>query len=181
METTGVADAQTFTALYDRYAATILRYCARRVGPDAAEDVVAATFLAAYERWQAFDPSRADVLPWLYGIATNLLRRHRRSEVRAYRALARTGIDPLSNAAGVVESHELRAGERADASAQSRTVARVLARLPRRQRDVLLLYALADLGYAEIAAALRIPVGSVRSALHRARATLRAELEGNDD
>lgn len=181
METTGVADAETFTALYDRHAATILRYCARRVGPDAAEDVVAATFLAAYERWQAYDPNRAEALPWLYGIATNLLRRHRRSEVRAYRALARTGIDPLSNAAGVVESHEHRSGERADASASSRKVARVLAGLPRRQRDVLLLYALADLGYAEIATALKIPVGSVRSALHRARATLRAALEGNDD
>jgi RNA polymerase sigma-70 factor (ECF subfamily) len=179
METTGVADTDTFTALYDRHAPTILRYCARRVGPDAAEDVVAATFLIAYERWEAYDQS-AEALPWLYGIATNLLRRHRRSEVRAYRALARTGIDPLSNAAGVVESHEHRVGERADASAQSRAVARVLARLPRRQRDVLMLYALADLGYAEIAAALKIPVGSVRSALHRARATLRSALEGND-
>jgi RNA polymerase sigma factor (sigma-70 family) len=180
METTGVADATTFTALYDRYAATILRYCARRVGPDAAEDVVAATFLVAYERWRTFDPARAEALPWLYGIATNLLRRHRRNEVRAYRALARTGIDPLSNAAGVVDSHEHRAGEQVDAAAQSRKVAGVLARLPRRQRDVLLLYALADLGYAEIAAALDIPVGSVRSALHRARATLRAALEEND-
>src|SRR4051794_39334913 len=177
METTEVADAATFTALYDRHAATILRYCVRRIGPDAAEDVVAATFLVAYERWQTFDPNRSDVLPWLYGIATNLLRRHRRGEVRAYRALARTGIDPLSNAAGVAESHELRAGERADAYRRSREVAGVLARLPRRQRDVLLLYALADLGYAEIAAALKIPVGSVRSALHRARATLRAALE----
>jgi RNA polymerase sigma-70 factor (ECF subfamily) len=177
METTGVVDTQTFTALYDRHATTILRYCTRRVGPDAAEDVVAATFLVAYERWDSFDPSRADVLPWLYGIATNLLRRHRRSEVRAYRALERTGVDPLSNAAGVAEGHENRAGERADASAQTRKVARVLAGLPRRQRDVLLLYALADLGYAEIAAALKIPVGSVRSALHRARATMRAALE----
>jgi RNA polymerase sigma factor (sigma-70 family) len=173
----GVAlDPAEFAALYDRHARALLRYCARRVGPGVAEDVVADTFLVAYERRHAFDPGRSEGLPWLYGIATNILRRHRRDEVRAYRAMARVGVDPLSNAAGVLEGHEQRVGERADASARSRAVAGVLADLPRRQRDVLLLVALADLEYGEVAAALGIPVGSVRSALHRARAKLRAAL-----
>jgi len=169
-------EVNTFTTWYDEHARTLMRFCARRVGPETAEDVVAATFLTAYERRDEYDPARSDVLPWLYGIAVNHLRRHRRDEVRAYRALARVGVDPLFNAAGVADGHEQRAGERADAAARSRTVAGVLATLPRRQRDVLLLVAFAELDYGEVAAALSIPVGSVRSALHRARHKLRAPL-----
>jgi RNA polymerase sigma factor (sigma-70 family) len=169
-------EVNEFTTWYDEHARTLLRFCARRVGPEAAEDVVAATFLTAYERRSEYDPSRAEVRPWLYGIAVNHLRRHRRDEVRAYRALARAGVDPLFNAAGVLEGHEQRAGERADARARSQAVAGVLAALPRRQRDVLLLIAFADLDYGEVATALSIPVGSVRSALHRARHKLRAAL-----
>ena len=177
MQPTGtLLDSADFTALYDRHARALLRYCARRVGPEAAEDVVATAFLLAYERRASFDPRLSDGLPWLYGIATNVLRRHRRDEVRAYRALARAGVDPLFNAAGVLEGHERRSGERVDASARSRNVAAVLARLPRRQRDVLLLVALAELEYSEVADALGIPVGSVRSALHRARAKVRAAI-----
>ena len=184
METTGtVAHVESFAGLYDRHARDLFRFCARRVGPVAAEDVVAATFLVAYERWPHFDPARGEPLAWLYGIAVNVLRRHRRDEVRWYRALVRTGTDPLSSATGVVDSDAQRVGERTDAARQARVVAGVLADLPSRQRDVLLLFAVAELEYAEIAAALEVPVGSVRSALHRARAKLRAALgaEGNPD
>ncbi|MEV0561215.1 hypothetical protein [Dactylosporangium sp. NPDC050588] len=60
-----------------------------------------------------------------------MLNRHRRDEVRGYRALARTGVDPVQ------ESHATRAEERTDAQRRSRKVARVLAKLPRRQRDVI--------------------------------------------
>jgi RNA polymerase sigma factor (sigma-70 family) len=164
------------TNWYDQHARTLLRFCARRVGPDTAEDVVAATFLTAFERRLDFDPLRSDVLPWLYGIAVNHLRRHRRDEIRAYRALARAGVDPLFNAAGILDSHDQRAGERTDAGVRSRAVAAVLASLPRRQRDVLLLVAVAELDYSEVAAALNIPIGTVRSALHRARHKLRAAI-----
>ena len=62
-------EVETFTTWYDEHARTLLRFCARRVGSEAAEDVVAATFLTAYERRGDYDPARADVLPWLYGIA----------------------------------------------------------------------------------------------------------------
>jgi RNA polymerase sigma-70 factor (ECF subfamily) len=182
MTSTGaLLDAETFTAFYDRHARALLRYCARRVGPEAAEDVVASTFLLAYEKRLDYDATRSDGLPWLYGIATNVLRRHRRDEIRAYRALARAGVDPLFNAAGVLDGHEQRAGERTDANARTRKVAGVLARLPHRQRDVLLLVALADLDYAEVAMTLGIPIGTVRSALHRARTKLRAALDTDEN
>src|SRR5262245_56851255 len=85
----GRPDPMDLAAIFDRYGRELLRYCARRVGPDQAEDVVASTFLAAHAQADRYDPSRADPLPWLYGIATNLLHRHGRDEVIAYRALAR--------------------------------------------------------------------------------------------
>ncbi|GAA3454150.1 RNA polymerase sigma factor [Dactylosporangium matsuzakiense] len=156
--------------LFDRYGAELRHYCASRVGAGLAEDIVAETFLIAYQRRDRLHdgPVRA----WLYGIASNLLRRHRRTETRALRTLARTGQDPL------VPDVADRAIARADASTARRDLAGVLARLPARQRDVLLLYALADLDYDTIARTLGIPLGSVQSALFRARAKLRAALTG---
>jgi RNA polymerase sigma factor (sigma-70 family) len=167
--------ADGFTALYDRHARALYRYCARRVGPDLAEDAVAQTFLIAYEKRHVV-AAGADPLPWLFGIATNVLYRHRRDEVRGYRALARTGADPLL-APAAAESHARRAEERVDAGRRAGLVAGVLARLPARQRDVLLLFAVAELSYAEIAEALGLPLGTVQSALHRARTKLRRVLD----
>ncbi|NUT33929.1 MAG: RNA polymerase sigma factor [Hamadaea sp.] len=160
--------------MFDRYARDLLRYCAQRVGSDLAEDVVAETFLIAHEKRDRFDPKRGDLLPWLYGIATNVLRRHRRVERQTLRTLARVGAE-LKDTDGV-ESGERRSVERLDAARLVGRVGRALAALPRRQRDVLLLYALAELEYAEIAAALSIPLGSVQSSLHRARTKIRAAI-----
>jgi RNA polymerase sigma factor (sigma-70 family) len=158
--------------LFARYGRPLHRYCAARVGQSAAEDVVSETFLVAHERWHTFDSGRGTVQSWLYGIATNLVHRRQRDEVRGFRALARTGTDPL-----VEESHAERVIARADASSLSRSVADALARLPARQRDVLLLFAVAELEYAEIAAALDIPLGSVQSALFRARTKIRSAMK----
>ncbi len=116
-------------------------------------------------------PGRA---PWLYGIASNLIGRHRRAEIRAYRALARTGVDPIESAPHTDEvDARLAAGV-------ERELASALAQLPRGDRDVLLLFAWADLTYEQVAAALSIPVGTVRSRLHRARRRLREALGGTN-
>src|SRR5262249_6149903 len=141
-----------------------------RVGPDAAEDVVAETFLVAYAQQDRYDPARASPLTWLYGIATNFTRRHRRQERRLLDGYAR--LAPVLADPGSADD----AASRADAEQVGRRIARALARLPARQRDVLLLYAIAELEYAEIAAALDIPLGSVQSSLYRARIKLRAAL-----
>jgi RNA polymerase sigma factor (sigma-70 family) len=162
-------DPADLAGIFDRYGAELLRYCARRVGPDHAEDVVADTFLTAHANFRQFDPDRG-LLPWLYGIATNLLRRHRREEVQAYRALARTGV--LEDSGDEWD----RATERMDARRSRQRLAKALASLPVKQRDLLLLFAVAQLEYDEIAVALRMPVGTVRSTLHRARAKVRAAL-----
>jgi RNA polymerase sigma factor (sigma-70 family) len=164
-----LAQPERFALIFDRHGAAIRAYCARRVGANLAEDLVGEVFLTAFEQRGRFDPRRA-VAPWLFGIATNLLRRSRRQEVRAYRALARTGRDPAP--AGPAD----RAAERVDAGRFSRELAAALAAMPAGERDVLLLFAWAGLAYAEIADALAVPIGTVRSRLSRARARLRAAL-----
>jgi RNA polymerase sigma-70 factor (ECF subfamily) len=167
----GDPDPADLGGLFDRYGAQLLRYCARRVGPDHAEDVVAETFLTAHAKFRSYDPGRSGPLPWLYGIATNLLRRHGRDEVQAYKALARTG----ARAERGGEEWD-RAAERVDAFRARSRLAGALASLSRRQRDVLLLFAVAQLEYDEIAVAMDMPVGTVRSTLHRARAKVRSAL-----
>ncbi|MFD9431354.1 RNA polymerase sigma factor [Streptomyces sp. NPDC060002] len=165
---------ESFGELYHRHAAVIHRYAARRLGEDAAEDITAETFLAAFRTRGRYDASRAGARPWLYGIAANLIGKQRRTEVRALRALARTGHDP------VADSWTDRSDSRVTAQAAQGRLAGALAGLSRGDRDVLLLVAWADLGYQEVAEALSIPVGTVRSRLHRARRKVRLALGDAD-
>ncbi|MER5596659.1 RNA polymerase sigma factor [Streptomyces sp. NPDC002265] len=173
-----IADSLTrpevFGELFHRYAAVIHRYAARRLGEDAAEDITAETFLAAFRARGRYDLSRASARPWLYGIAANLIGKQRRTEVQALRALARTGHDP------VADSWTDRSDSRVTAEAAQARLAGALAGLSRGDRDVLLLIAWADLGYQEVAEALSIPVGTVRSRLNRARRKVRLALGGED-
>lgn len=159
--------------LFDAHASQLCGYLARRVGHTIAEEVLSATFLVAVEQQDRYDPSRASARAWLYGIAANLLRHHYRSESRKWQAYARY---PL----GIVEDATDAAAGRADACAAQRKLARPIADLSVADRDVLLLFAWAELSYAEIAAALQIPVGTVRSRLHRVRLKLKAALAESD-
>ncbi|GII84155.1 DNA-directed RNA polymerase sigma-70 factor [Sphaerisporangium siamense] len=164
-------DPEQFAVLFDRYGRQIHRYVARRLGAQVADDIVAETFLAAFRRRGAFDTSFPQARPWLYGIATTLIARHRRQEERLLRALHRTGVDPLPEAmADVVE-------RRVAAQDRKRELAGALASLSRGDRDVLLLVAWEDMSYEEVARALDIPLGTVRSRLHRARKKARSVLE----
>jgi len=163
-------DPETFAGLYDRHAVPIHRYVSRRLGEEMADDIVADTFLAAFRRRGDYDLRRPDARPWLYGIAANLIGKHRRTEVRMLRAFARTGADPA------VEGHADRIDSRVSAAAVQRDLAAAVAALSAGDRDVLLLVAWADLSYEQTATALGIPLGTVRSRLHRARAKIREAL-----
>lgn len=167
-------DPAAFSTLFDRHAPALHRYVTRRLGDSLADDIVAETFLAAFRQRDRYDLSCTDARPWLYGIAANLIGKHRRTEVRSYRAMARTGVDD------VAESYADRVDARVSASAAQRDLARALAGLSPDERDVLLMIAWADFGYEEVAQALGIPVGTVRSRLHRARRKTRAALGGTD-
>ncbi|WP_026415487.1 RNA polymerase sigma factor [Actinomadura oligospora] len=165
-----VRDRDRFTAVYDRHYADVHRYVAGRLGPQTAEDVVADTFLAAFRRRAAFDPSRGSVRPWLFGIATNLIAQHRRAETRRYQAFAQVGADPHPG------GHDDRVAASVSAERLQPELARALAALSRKDRDVVLLKALAQLSNEEIAEVLGIPYGTVGSRLSRARMRLRAAL-----
>jgi len=165
-----------FGALFDAYYPEIRRYAEARLGADLADDVASETFLVAFRGRARFDTGAGggQVRAWLYGIATNLIRRHRRGEQRRYRALARAD-SPLA-----VQAHDEQVAAQVSAQALRRELAVALAGLSRRERDTLLLVALSGLDYAEAAMALGIPYGTVCSRLGRARRKVREALGGSD-
>jgi RNA polymerase sigma factor (sigma-70 family) len=156
-------DPEAFAEIFERHFDPIHSFIARRVGADLATDIASDVFLTAFERRNRFDTARSDALPWLYGIAANKLRRHRRSEARRLRALAKT--EPTEEAVADRQT------------AIDPLVASALLSLQTADREVLLLFTWAELRYEEVAEALAIPVGTVRSKLNRARRQLRATLQ----
>jgi RNA polymerase sigma-70 factor (ECF subfamily) len=152
-----LAEPETFALLFDRHFDAIYGYAQRRVGPDLADEVAAETFTRAFDQRRRYDTSREDARPWLLGIAANLLRRHWRSERRRLDAYARS-VAAARGEASVPVGAELVAA---------------LKSLPRREREPLLLLAWADLSYEQIALALGLPLGTVRSRISRARSRLR--------
>jgi RNA polymerase sigma-70 factor (ECF subfamily) len=164
-----LAEPQLFRVIFERHYRRVYAFLARRVGRSVADDLAAETFVRAFERRSSYDTSVERALPWLFGIAVNLLAHHRRSEARQLRALASlAAAEPRTDGDG-----------RLDADVTARLVA-ALERLDDYDRDVLLLYAWAELSYEEIGQALAIPTGTVRSRLNRARRKLREALADDD-
>ena len=152
-----------FVAHFD----SIYRFAACRVGRDAALDVAAETFTRALRSLDRLDPER-DGRSWLFGIATNVLHHHHRAEARRIRAYAAVARQPGPQRQ---EGHD----SENDSLAKTCLVEALVA-LDAGDREALLLFAWADLSYEEIATALEIPLGTVRSRIHRARRVLRASL-----
>ena len=165
-----MSDPERFAILVRRHAPAIQRYVTRRIGREAAEDVVAETFLIAFRQRGYYTDDGRDCLPWLYGIATRLAHRHWRGETRQLNLLARTGIDP------VTEPFTDRVDAEVSANAAKARLAAAVARLPAGQRDALLLLVWADLSYDQIARATGVPMGTVQSRISRARRRLRKQL-----
>jgi RNA polymerase sigma-70 factor, ECF subfamily len=167
-----LGEPEAFGLIYDRHAATLLRFLGRRAGARVAEGLVGELFRIAFERRKAFDMSRGSALPWLYGIGANLLLKHRRDEARRLRASARM-------AAGL-ETADGRGSARAlDARVLFSRVADAIETLPDGEREALLLFAWEELSYQSVAEALELPIGTVRSRLNRARAHLRELIKPN--
>ena len=167
-----LSEPTAFEPIFDRHFGAVHRYLHRRAGRELADELTAETFALAFTRRGSCRAS-GSVLPWLYGIATNLLHRYRRSERRQLHAYSRSGVDRWV-------AYEDEADARVDGSSLDARLAGALAAMRPRERDALLLYALADLSYEEVALALDVPVGTVRTWLHRARATAQRELAAAD-
>lgn len=166
-----LADPEAFGAIFDRHAETLLRYLVRRVELDTAEGLLAELFRVAFERRARFDPARTNARPWLYGIAANLLLKHRRSEARRLRATARLLAAQPSSARDC--------GSALDVRVLWPRLVEALEALVDAERDALLLFAWEGLSYEDVAVALDVPVGTVRSRIHRARRRLRELIDGS--
>ena len=166
---------EAFAALFDRHYGAIHGYLARRVAADRAEDLASETFLVAFDARRRFDLSHRSARPWLFGIASNLVARHRRAEMRHYRGLARAAMPT-----DAVDGHAVRVAAEVDATAQRPRLAVALTRMAERDREVLLLVAWGGLSCEEAAEALGIPSGTARSRLHRARRQMRDALGHQD-
>lgn len=160
-------DPTLFAGIFDRHFVTVHRYFARRAGSYAADDLAAEVFTIAFARRTAFDLAYESAVPWLYGIAGNLLHAHRRRLNRDIALVVRhpRPESPVAFEDGVDAS--------LDARREFKALQHRLERLPAADLETLLLYAWEDLSYPEIAQALGIPVGTVRSRLNRVRRKLR--------
>jgi RNA polymerase sigma-70 factor (ECF subfamily) len=163
-------------ALVAEHFVPIYGYLSRRVGPDLAEDLAAEVFARALADRDRFDPALGTWRMWLFGIATNLVAKHRRAERRRLSAYAKAGSRAVASEHGS-ESATDDADDRLSAENTLRDLARALQRLNGPQRDALYLVGVAELSYEEAAAVLAVPIGTVRSRVSRARTELRLHVE----
>lgn len=164
---TAGGDHAAFERVFDRHADLIYRFARRRTGDgDLAEDIVSQVFLEAWRQRQRVQLLDDSLRSWLLGVASNLIRRHWRSLERGKRAIARLP-DPTP-----IWDHADDVAARTDDHRRLDALRAQIVRMPRTQAEVLLLWAWEELSYDEIARALDIPVGTVRSRLSRARKRL---------
>jgi RNA polymerase sigma factor (sigma-70 family) len=165
------ADPASFGTLFERHGRAIYNYCFRRTADwAAAEDLTSVVFLEAWRKRKEVRLQGDSLLPWLYGVATNVLRNRSRS-LRRYRA----ALERVPR--GVEADFADDVAGRLDDERQMRAVLEAVRQLPTREQDVFALCAWSELSYEEAAVALGVPLGTVRSRLARARARLNARLE----
>jgi RNA polymerase sigma-70 factor (ECF subfamily) len=171
-----LAEPDRFAEIFDRHFATVFRFAERRVGRDQASEVASETLARAFAKRGSFRPEAVDALPWLLGIASKLILQQRRRYVRYLAAVERASAD----ARAVDREGDLGSVDRRlDAPADWARMREALLTLPDTDRELLLLVAWEELSYEEAAAVLALPLGTVRSKLHRAKARLRELLEPN--
>jgi RNA polymerase sigma-70 factor (ECF subfamily) len=171
-------DAEAFGTLFERHATAVYRLCFWRTGDvTLAEDLSAAVFLETWRHKAKVAVVDDSILPWLFGVASNLVRNHRRAARRRDAALRR--LPPLPVEPDVADE----VVGKVDAETTMRAVLELVRQLPERDQEVLALCGWAGCTYEEAARSLGVSVGTVRSRLARARARLGgllAEADGAD-
>ena len=165
-ERSRAGDSEAFGILFERHAKLIFNYCFRRIADrETAKEMLQVVFLEAWRRRSKELPPDK-IVPWLYGIATNVIRNQRRSERRFVSAVRR--LPPGRDEPDFADS----AAEHLDYERQAQTAISRLQELPKREQDVFVLCVGMELSYEDAAFALGIPIGTVRSRLSSARARL---------
>ncbi len=172
------ADTDAFGILFKRHARAVYNHLFRRCADwSSAEDLTSVVFLEAWRKRHKVELDRESALPWLLGVATNVVLNHRRSLRRYRAALSRVPVPEVGAPVSAgVQDFAGDVAERIDAESKMSLILRLVERLPERERQVLELCAWDALSYEDAAAALGVPVGTVRSRLSRVRERLR-ELE----
>jgi RNA polymerase sigma factor (sigma-70 family) len=159
---------EAFGTIFDRHAPAVHRFLSSRAGVESADELLSEVFLAAFRNRRTYDERFGTVLPWLLGIAINMLRHHHRSEARKTTLLTRLGQRSRENDS-MVDDIATQVVDRSEAH-QVRDAVNLI---DPRFRDVLILYAGFELSYDEIAQTLDLRIGTVRSRLSRGRGQLR--------
>ena len=160
-------DADAFAEIYRKYQHVVYRFaCAMTGSESAAEDITQETFVALFLELRRYDPDRASITTYLYGIVRNLSRERVRRERRFL------SLDVLgANSRQTVDLNTPNRGlEGAELSAQ---VKQALRKLPPHYRELIILCDLHGMSYADAGAITRASTAAVRSRLHRGRQLLR--------
>jgi len=168
-------DENAFRVLYERFKQGIFRYGFYMTNSQtAAEEVTQETFITLIEKGSTFNPAQADLGAFIFGLARNIVRRVSRRERLYHSLLNDEPVDEQQDdAASAPESMTLDLIR--DQRAASLRAA--IAELPEQYRQAVVLCDLFELSYAEAAARLECPVGTVRSRLHRGHALLAQKLK----
>jgi RNA polymerase sigma factor (sigma-70 family) len=161
-------DREAFAAIYERHRTVVYRFARLMSGSNAtAEDVTQEVFVTLIRTLPSYEPQRAGLLTYLYGVARNVTRNRLRRD-RRFVALDTAATTPCSSAD---DPHD------AAARAQERALLRrAILSLPSRYREVIILSDVQGLAYAEAASILQVPVGTVRSRLSRGRQMIATRL-----
>jgi RNA polymerase sigma factor (sigma-70 family) len=154
-----VKEPAVFAGLYERHGLAVRRYVVRRIGDGAADDVASDVFARAFRARGRYRAEHDVALPWLLGIANNVIADHRRLERRRLAALERLSRE----APHVIDHHD---------SGLAPELVAALRALPAVERDTLLLVVWGELTQEEAAVALGVPGGTVSSRITRARKRL---------
>lgn len=166
-------DPQAFGELFHRHSTAVYNHTFRRTGSwERAEDAVSVVFLETWRlRSKVVLDQDGTLLPWLLGVANNVVRRQYRTRLRHARLLAK--LPPPEQ----VPDHAHDVGQRLDDQERMREVLAEMSSLGVAEQEVVTLCLWAELTYEQAAVAMGVPVGTVRSRLSRARAKLKASAQ----
>jgi RNA polymerase sigma-70 factor (ECF subfamily) len=171
-----LGEPDRFGPIFDRHFSSVFGFIGAAVRPDFVADIAAEVFARAFEQRGRYNSEYRSARPWLLGIASNLIADHYRKRDREERAYRRTLTREIDS-----HTFEDDSSERVDAERMSPVLQRALRELRSEEVSVVVLFVVDDLSYREIALALTIPEGTVRSRWSRARVRLRNSMEASGE